>query len=63
MKDETIVKLEEVSNTFRITKSGVIELALKIISETSNLIMKARQFFIADKSSNAERDPRRPTKP
>lgn len=29
LKDETIVKLEEVSNTLGITKSGVIELALK----------------------------------
>lgn len=29
LKDETIVKLEEVSNTLGVTKSGVIELALK----------------------------------
>lgn len=29
LKDETLVKLEEVSNTLGITKSGVIELALK----------------------------------
>lgn len=29
LKDETLVKLEEVSNKLGITKSGVIELALK----------------------------------
>ncbi len=42
----TIVKLEEASNTLELQKSGVIELALKIISETSNLIMKSKTILV-----------------
>ncbi len=60
LKDETIAKLEEV-RFVGITKSGVIEF-LKIISETSNLIMKARQFLLwINQAMLKKRDPRRPT--
>ncbi len=46
LKDETIVKLEEVSNTLELQNQGVIEFSFKkIISETSNLIMKSKTIF------------------